>query len=232
MPRFFLKERNEDLIELMDDPACDPDRLTRTYDWFAVLNPWLARWNAVYASDIRPMLRVDRPTRILDIGCGGGDLLRLLGSLAARDGFAVSLHGIDPDERAIMHAVGKDSPVDIDYRTKHSSVLVSEGERFDIVVSNHVLHHLNSGQLRGLLEDSEALSDGLVLHNDIRRDDLAWLSFWPVGWWCRGSFILQDGLLSIRRAWHPDDLEGILPPSWEVVRREPFRSLLIHRKAL
>lgn len=229
MPRFFLRNRNAELVERMDDPDCDLDRLERTYDWFSVLNPWLARWNAIYRTHVRPSLHVDRPTRVLDVGCGGGDLLRFLGSQAEKDGFSVSLLGIDPDERAIEYARKQNSDVAIEYRTVHSSALVEEGRKFDLIVSNHVLHHLDPGQFKTLIQDSERLSDGVVLHNDICRDDLAWFSFWPVGGLCRKSFILEDGLRSIRRAWHPDELTALVPSSWEIRRKAPFRTLLIHR---
>jgi len=231
MPRLILKNRDSDLIELMDDPDCDLDQLERTYDWFSILNPWLARWNAIYRTYVRPSLHADRPSRILDIGCGGGDLLRFLGAKAKKDGFAVSLLGVDPDERAIKYAREQYSNVPIEYRAVHSSVLVQEDQRFDIIVSNHVLHHLDPDQFKTLINDSEQLSDGLVIHNDICRDDLAWLAFWPVGGLCRKSFILEDGLRSIRRAWHPDELKDLVPSFWTIQRQAPFRTLLIHRKA-
>lgn len=231
MPRWVLSKRNADLIELMDDPDCDPHRLARTYDWFAHLNPWLARWTAVYSTLIRPALRPGMPNRILDIGCGGGDLLELVKKLAVKDGFEVELTGIDPDERAIAHARERVSDPQITLRDVHSSELVNEGAEFDIVLSNHVLHHLDDNQLQGLLRDSQTLASMLVLHNDICRDDLAWLAFWPVGLVCRRSFILTDGLRSIRRAWHPDELTYIVPSGWEIREKPPFRTLLIYRSA-
>lgn len=229
MPRWILSERAVDLDEIMDDPDCDENGLHRTYRWFERLNPWLARWRTLYRSHLSPMMRSDRPTRILDIGCGGGDLLRLIANEAAREGKAVELTGIDPDERAITYARRQSSTSAIAYRAVHSSELIEEGASFDVVVSNHVLHHLSPESLDTLLNHSAALSTGLVLHNDICRDDLAWLSFLPIGLIARGSFIMTDGLRSIRRAWHPDDLQTRLPAGWASEKLAPFRMLLINR---
>ncbi|MGB1376159.1 MAG: methyltransferase domain-containing protein [Rhodothermales bacterium] len=226
MPRWILKARAVHLDEIMDDPDCDPVQLGNTYEWFERLNPWLGRWNAVYRSHIRPHLHPDRTTRILDIGCGAGDVLRLIGRLAERDGFEVQSLGIDPDPRAISYARQLGDGPALSFEACHSSDLVTRGASFDVVLSNHVLHHLTSDQLRVLVNDSETLSNSLVVHNDIKRDDLAWVAFLPVGMICRNSFILTDGLRSIRRAWHTEELEPMLPSGWTVETRSPFRLLL------
>ncbi len=228
MPRWFLSKRAIDLSEIMDDPDCDPDLLINTYAWFARLNPLLGRWKSVYRTLIRPILRPERATRILDIGCGAGDVLRLIRHLASQDGFDLELMGIDPDERAIICAREMPSNTGISFDPVHSSELVTRGDQFDIVISNHVLHHLSPGELLTLAHDSALLAGDLVIHNDIKRDDLAWLFFWPVGLVCRNSFILTDGLRSIRRAWHPKELRRLLPNRWTVETRTPFRLLLIH----
>lgn len=228
MPRWILTSRNTGLVERMDDPACDPVRLDRTYVWFARINPWLARWNGVYRHYLRPVLREQPRARILDLGCGGGDVARLILRHARNDGFAPSILGADPDRRALEHA-RRFPESDLTFRACLSSELVSEGARFDIVISNHVIHHLDDGELRAFLNDSVALSRRLVVHNDIRRDDLAWLAFWPVGLPAHfNSFILEDGLRSIRRSWHPKELAPHLPDGWRIKTEEPFRLLLLH----
>ena len=117
-------------------------------------------------------------------------------------------------------------PPSLTFKSCHSSELVAQGASFDIVISNHVLHHLRAEELRVLIADSDCLSTGVVVHNDIKRDDVAWLSFVPVGLLCRNSFIMTDGLRSIRRAWHPDELASSLLPGWSVETRWPFRLLL------
>ena len=48
-------------------------------------------------SAVVPVLHMDRPLRILDLGCGYGRLLRFLGLAAPYS----AIHGVDPDRRAI-----------------------------------------------------------------------------------------------------------------------------------
>ena len=228
MPRWILSSRHAELTELMDAPDCDPVLLDSTYVWFARMNPWLARWRSVYKRHVRPLLHAVEHPRILDLGCGGGDVARLIRHLARRDGFAPEILGIDPEERAISFARNHPDSDGIGFRACFSGELVQEGVTFDLVISNHVLHHLDEKPLRAFLSDSRTLSCNLVLHNDIQRDDLAWLGFWPIGAIPHlNSFILTDGLRSVRRAWHPDEILPLLPTGWRAESMAPFRMLLM-----
>lgn len=230
----LLRRRNTGEPELMDDPDCDPVVLDNTYRWFGVVNPLVAAWRPVYRQRIRPVLRaataLGRTATVLDVGCGGGDVARALAQWAARDGLEVTVTAIDPDPRAHAWASGHDDGAGLDYRPASSAELVAAGERFDVVVSNHVLHHLSAAELTGLLGDSEALARTLVLHNDLRRSRAAWTLYWvatlPLA--RARTFLRFDGLLSIRRSYRPGELADILPLGWRVLRQRPFRLLALH----
>lgn len=222
--------RDTRLTELMDDPECDPERLRRTLQRFDIVNRAVSRWGAVYRSLLRPLLlRLDRRARILDIGCGGGDVLRRLVRFARDDGFDIEGLGIDPDPRALE--VAERAPLDgVSFRRAYSRDLVDEGARFDVVVSNHLLHHLDDDELAELISDSEALATGLCAHSDIVRSRLAYAAFsvaaLPVA---PGTFLRVDGLRSIRRSYRPEELAARLPEHWAVERPGLFRLLAVHR---
>ncbi|MBO1900922.1 methyltransferase domain-containing protein [Leucobacter weissii] len=227
-----LSERETRLRELMDDPACDPVRLRRTLERFALVNRAVSCWGAVYRARLRPLLRrLDRPARLLDIGCGGGDVVRRLVRLARSDGFGVEALGIDPDPRALEVARAAKTMPGVSYEQARSRALVERGERFDLVISNHLLHHLDDGSLEQLIADSEALATGLCLHSDIARSDGAYALFSvavpPIA---PGSFLLVDGLRSIRRSYAPAELRARLPPDWRVERPGRFRLLAVNRR--
>lgn len=226
-----LAVRDPSLAELMDDPECDPLRLRRTLERFGVVNRAVACWNRVYRTLLRPELAaVTGPARILDIGCGSGDVLRRLVRLAGRDGFVVSGVGIDPDPRALEAARAADVGRDLDFRTAHSSELVAAGDRFDIVISNHLLHHLDDVSRSGVISDSEALAERVSAHSDIARGRIAYAAFavaaLPLA---PGSFIRVDGLRSIRRSYTHAELAAALPAGWAVERPGRFRLLAVRR---
>ena len=136
-----LDARDQEATEEMDDPGCDPHRLARTYSAFRIVNALVAGWRTTYVRDLRPRLRGRGANTLLDIGCGGGDITRALARWARRDGLTLRATGIDPDPRAHAWASRQPDVDGVDFRRVRSEDLVAEGARFDLVVSNHLLHH-------------------------------------------------------------------------------------------
>ena len=221
-----LSRRGVDLVELMDDPGCDPRLLTETYRAFPVVNGLVAGWRHTYRRRLRPLLSSVRPTRLLDVGSGGGDVARALAAWARRDGLLLDVVAVDPDPRAHDHASARPAP-GVEFRRASSTDLVRAGETFDVVVSNHVLHHLDDDARAALLDDSARLATRLVLHADIERARVAYLAYRAATWpWRTRSFVHVDGLLSIRRSFTPGELAAVAPPGWRVERQRPFRVVL------
>lgn len=226
--RVDLRHRETRLAELMDDPACDLDALRRTYRHFAVVNRLVAGWRAVYTRRLRPLLReASGTTTLLDIGSGGGDVPRALARWAARDGVRLDVTAIDPDARAHDFATSRPATPGLTFRRATSTELVAAGERFDLVTSNHVLHHLDPDALSVFLADSAHLARRLVVHSDIERGRLAYgLYAAATTGPFRGSFIHVDGLRSIRRSYRADELQKAVPTGWRASSERPFRVLL------
>jgi 2-polyprenyl-3-methyl-5-hydroxy-6-metoxy-1,4-benzoquinol methylase len=230
----WLAVRDVDAVELMDDPAADPAALDRTYDRFRLVNAVVSNPGAVYRDWVRPRLSVTHRTRLLDVGAGGADLPRALLARARRDGLPLEVVAIDPDERAAAWVAAQRPIAGLEYRRATSGELADAGERFDVVLSNHVLHHLDGPELGALLADSERLvtPGGVAVHGDIARGPFAYAGFWagtlPFAWnLLAGSFIRADGLTSIRRSFTPAELAAAVPAGWRVRRAIPSRLELI-----
>jgi 2-polyprenyl-3-methyl-5-hydroxy-6-metoxy-1,4-benzoquinol methylase len=227
----LLRQRAEADIEQMDRPDCDDRLLDNTYRQFGVINRVLSGWRRLYAREIRTINAPGpRPVTVLDIGSGGGDLAVMLARWAARDGKAMQITGIDPDPRAARFARQRPSMPGVEFREAHSADLVREGARFDVVISNHVLHHLAPGELRQLLADSEILATRKALHNDLVRSPAAFALFSVAALPFRHSFIRADGLTSIRRSYRPAELAATAPPGWSVERPWAFHQVLTYRR--
>ncbi len=221
-----LRERDAALTELMDDPACDPQRLAATYRRFGLVNRLVSGWGAVWRQRLSPALRrVGGPVRVLDLGSGGGDLVVRLAALARRDGLRAEWVGADPDPRAHAVAAALERP-GIRFVQADSAALLAAGERFDAVVSNHVLHHLDADGMARFAAESRALSRGPVLHGDIARGALAY-GLYAVGITplAPGTFLRTDGLRSIRRSYRAPELAAALGEPWRVSTPAPFRVL-------
>ncbi|WP_298039322.1 methyltransferase domain-containing protein [uncultured Microbacterium sp.] len=223
--------------ELMDDPDADLDMLERTYRRFAIVNAVVSRRRRVYRREIRPRVARNSPVRVLDIGSGGADMARAIVHWAHRDGASVDVTALDLDPRAVSWARANDTGDAVHHRCASSSALADAGEKFDVVLSNHLLHHLDETDRAALLADSERLvaPGGVALHCDIERSRLAYASYdLGTALFARtvlaGSFIRADGLTSIRRSYTAAELVAVAPPGWHVERTFPARLALRHEQ--
>lgn len=229
--RVRLDRRATDLPELMDDPDCDLEQLRLTYERFDVVNRLVSGWRRTWRRHVVPLAveaaGAGRRLRLLDVGSGGGDVPRAFARWAARSGLPVDVTAVDPDARAHAFATGRPTG-GVTFRAASSADLVAEGARFDVVTSNHVLHHLDDAGRTAVLADSERLAERLVLHGDLERGRLAYAAWWVGTLPVRRSFLRTDGLRSIRRSWTAAELRGVVPSGWRVERQRPCRLLLVH----
>lgn len=109
--------------------------------------------------------------RVLDVGCGTGNLLRTTGK--QRPG--VVLTGLDPDPRALARAGRKAGRAGLEVRLDHgfAQELPHPDDSFDRVFSSLMLHHLNSASKDALLAEVRRVlrPDGLLVLADAVLDD-------------------------------------------------------------
>lgn len=228
----FLSNREPELREKMEDLDCELITLRNTYEQFGTINKILGGWDKIYRDRIRPvLLKEPEAASILDIGCGGGDIIRALSKMTKDDDFEVNFTGIDPDLRAIDFAREKNLDPFSEFIECTSAELVDMQQKFTIVISNHLLHHLGDEDLKNICRDSEQLSTQLVIFSDIERSDIGYGCFRAIAPMIfKNSFIAEDGIISIRRSYRSDELREKLPTGWVVQTQFPFRLLAIHEK--
>src|SRR5689334_10353565 len=94
MPDF--SKRSQD-IEQMDDLNSSGDIIRQTLRELEFINKWLGG-NAVTMSGLSKILKhCDRRKQLViaDLGCGSGDMLKLIDRWAQRHGYSVRLVGFD-----------------------------------------------------------------------------------------------------------------------------------------
>lgn len=176
-------------------------------------------------------MKENRTYSLLDIGFGGGDVPISLAKWAIQDRIKLNITAIDTDPRA-LEFVQKNYPEGlIKWRHVSSTDLALKRERYDFVVSNHVLHHLKPDQLSKLFKEARELATLKVLFNDIERSDIGYSLFNVFSRFLfRRSFITEDGLTSIKRSFTRQELVQIVPSGWKVETLFPFRLLLKYDK--
>lgn len=222
------------VAEAIDAPDCDAETLRRTYAHLAIINATLSRIGGLLGRHvIADAARVGGSATVLEIGCGGGDVLAWLARASARAGVDVHLLGMDSDPRAVARAR--------QVLARYPNARIEQGslddlERlsssWDYVFCNHVLHHIPPDLVVPSLRKLRLAARRRLLVNDLERSGLAyWLYTVLAGVAFRRSFVYADGRVSIRKGFRVPELEAAcvqagFPPGFRVERVAPWRVVI------
>jgi 2-polyprenyl-3-methyl-5-hydroxy-6-metoxy-1,4-benzoquinol methylase len=225
--------RARTIREAMEDPAASPRLVRNTLGQFRAVNRLFASWGRTFRTFILPrMPDRSRPYELLDIGFGGGDVARDLWRRARARGVRLRVTAIDRDPRclAFVRQFGRHEGIRFLAADHHE--LLRRGERFDFVISNHTMHHHEPEALGAFLGEAAVLATDTAVLSDIHRSRLAYFGFALLtAPFFHRSFVVRDGLASIRRSYREEELLGIVPPGWTVRSQFPFRLVLVNRRA-
>jgi SAM-dependent methyltransferase len=146
------------------------------------------------------------PVHIVDVGCGGGDLLRRIARWAWKHSIAVQLTGIDLNPYA-ARAAAEFTPKEFGITWVTGNALEYRPEKpVDIFVSSLMAHHLEDEEIVALLRWMEATAQVGWFINDLERSERSYRMFeWVerIARWHR--FVRHDGPISFRRAFRKED---------------------------
>ncbi|HYF07559.1 MAG TPA: methyltransferase domain-containing protein, partial [Acetobacteraceae bacterium] len=145
---------------------------------------------------------------VLDVGAGGGDMLRRIAAWGERRGIALDLAGLDLSPAAGRAAEAAGTPG----RWITADLFeLPEAERFDVVVSALFTHHLPDPQLVRFLQwmDRRARLGWLV--SDLHRHWIPWVGLWAGTRLLRlDPMVVHDSTISVARACTRADWERLL----------------------
>jgi SAM-dependent methyltransferase len=224
--------------ELMDDPAANPLELRANFEDLRRINE---RWGGHHSTRaaLAPALSHWPPGHllsILDVGCGGGDLLVALAQDCRARRIPARLVGVDRSREGLQIAGA--------CRSKFPEILLLRGnaldlpfkeKSFDFIVCSLVLHHLPPDQGVKFLQALGALSRQGVVISDLRRGRIEYaVTFLFTRLFTRERMTRSDGPLSVLRALTLDEARSLTRAAgWTdcVVRKSfPLRLVLMDRE--
>jgi 2-polyprenyl-3-methyl-5-hydroxy-6-metoxy-1,4-benzoquinol methylase len=185
----------------MDDPGLDRARHVHALVALRAINTVSLAGVRVWREVSRLGEALGRPVRVLDLACGGGDVLHHVARRASAAGKDVDLHGCDLSPVALGEAE-RAAPAGPSMRFFELDVLrdaIPGG--YDLVTSSLFLHHLERPDVVSLLRRSAAAAGSGVLFQDLRRTRLGYLFAWiGLHTLTTSEIARHDGLLSVRAA--------------------------------
>ncbi|UWY27356.1 methyltransferase domain-containing protein [Flavobacterium sp. TR2] len=206
------KYRTEE-IEIMDDFSLEGEELIGALDQIAAINQLLGG-NKLTLHGIKKLLRktdISKTIIIADIGCGNGDMLRMLAKYGKKCNLNFKLVGIDANAFTIAYAkmLSKDFS-NIEYLCMDIFSEEFSQLRYDIVLCTLTLHHFSTNQIEEIMDVlNKNASMGIVV-NDLHRSKLAYRLFQLIGYvFNLNDMSRNDGLISILKGFKKNELEHL-----------------------
>jgi 2-polyprenyl-3-methyl-5-hydroxy-6-metoxy-1,4-benzoquinol methylase len=201
-------------IEIMDDLDCRGEVVDQTLRELDFINHWLGG-NAVTLNGLQSVWKTipkAQKTSIVDLGCGSGEMLRLIAKRTTKSGRQVDLIGLDANPNITLYAQTHSCGFE---NIKIETVnIFSEGFRqrkFDIVLATLFLHHFTEEELIGILASLKNQVRYGIIINDIHRHPLAFYSIKLLTMlFSKSAMVKFDAPLSVLRAFKKTELINIL----------------------
>jgi SAM-dependent methyltransferase len=233
--------RRQRLPELMDQPGLDPGEHERALAGLRRINA-ISRCSASLFAPIQELAAClpERPLRVLDLACGGGDTAIDLALMGRRRGIELEVEGCDLNPEAVAIATANARRRGLALRFFAADALadpLAEGpgdagsEDYHVVLCSLFLHHLDGRDAERLLALMARRAGRLVLVNDLIRSPLGFALAWAgTRLLSRSPVVHTDGPLSVRGAFRLAEVSAMAARAglagFELRRCWPERYLL------
>ena len=194
----------------MDDFLLEGEELRTTLDKIAKINRFLGG-NNITLNGVKKLLSTsdkNETITIVDMGCGNGDMLRMLSDYGKRHHIKLSMLGIDANPYTINYAgdLSKDY-TNISYLCADIFEENFEDVKYDIVLCTLTIHHFDDEEILRLLGSLVNVSKLGVVINDLQRSKIAYRLFQTIAVLFRLNRMTKvDGLVSILRGFKKEEL--------------------------
>jgi SAM-dependent methyltransferase len=201
--------------ELMDDLALSGEALRRNLEELERINHWLGGYQVVTDALARLPLTAapwSQPLTLADLGCGGGDTLRVIARWARKRNLPLNLEGLDANAFMVAYAAAKCRPFpNIQIRLENILSPGFQSRQFDVIVCSLFCHHFTDQQLIDLFRQLHRQARVALIINDLHRHPLAYYGIKTLTRLLPCSHLVRhDAPLSVLRAFKRPDLERLL----------------------
>lgn len=201
--------------EIMDDLDGDGAAMDQALRELEIINLLLGG-NNVSTDGLEILLKRkqsnEQPVKIADIGCGGGDILKLMAKWGRKKGIKLELTGIDANPHVVAYA--KKNTVNFPEINYQKSDIFSndfKNQQFDIIHCCLFTHHFTDDKLIELFSGLKKQVRIGIIVNDLHRHWFAYYSIKAITKLAsKSDMVKNDGPISVLRAFKKEDLKKIL----------------------
>jgi 2-polyprenyl-3-methyl-5-hydroxy-6-metoxy-1,4-benzoquinol methylase len=159
---------------------------------------------------LRRVMRGRELRSLLDVGSGGGDMLRQITQTMPQQAASIAMTGVDLNPWSRQAAAAHKAAVPLYYETMNIFDYPPT-RQFDVIISSLFTHHLDETQLVNFLRWMEAHATAGWFINDLHRH---WLPYYFIKLttrlFSRDPMIRHDAAVSVARSFKRDDWQRLL----------------------
>lgn len=210
MPDFSKRSYEKELLDRTDIPFTD---IKRNMQELEFINTNLGGHQITLSGLKKICKKINRnKISVCEIGCGGGDNLKVIQKWCRKNNFHVQLTGIDINKDCIEYAIENCSELaDKNFIISDYRLVDFGNSKPDIIFSSLFTHHLNDDQFKAMLQWSKQNSTTGFFVNDLHRHFLAYYSIKLLTRLFSKSYLVKnDAPLSVRRGFSRKEIEKLL----------------------
>jgi 2-polyprenyl-3-methyl-5-hydroxy-6-metoxy-1,4-benzoquinol methylase len=194
----------------MDDFGLEGEKLRDALDKIAKINQLLGG-NQLTLQGVKSLingLNTSKEISIVDVGCGNGDMLRILAVYGKENRLNFKLIGIDANNFTVSHARNLSTEYEnISYRCEDIFEKSFQQLNYDIVLCTLTLHHFKDDEIVTLLKIFQQNAQIGIVINDLQRSAISYRLFQALCFVFRlNEMSKEDGLVSILRGFKKEEL--------------------------
>ncbi len=199
-----------DKSEIMDDFTIQGNVLKENLNEIAKINQLLGG-NQLTLQGFKKLIATvpkKNKIKIVDIGCGNGDMLRIIADYGIKNDYDFELLGIDANNFAINYARELSIQYsNISYSCENIFNEVFNEFKYDILLCTLTLHHFKYNEIIELMTVFNKNSKIGIIINDLHRSAISYRLFQILGIVFKlSSMSREDGLTSILRGFKKEEL--------------------------
>jgi 2-polyprenyl-3-methyl-5-hydroxy-6-metoxy-1,4-benzoquinol methylase len=200
-------------VEIMDDLDCKGEVVNQTLRELEFINRTLGG-NQITVTGINDLLKDESQTdlEIVDLGCGGGDMLVLLAKEFSMKNRKARFLGVDANPNIIDYAQSHvQNFSNIEFETVNILSSEFQSKKFDIAIATLFFHHFTSEQLSNIIAKLHSQCRVGIVINDLHRHPLAFYSIKLLTkLFSKSTMVKFDAPLSVLRGFSRKEMIEIL----------------------
>jgi len=172
---------------------------------------------------------------VCEIGCGGGDNLRVIKEFCKKQNINIILAGVDIKKECIDYAVERNPELNADWICSDYKLVEFKQAKPDVIFSSLFCHHFSQEELVQMMEWMKNNCRQGFFINDLHRHPLAYFSIkWITKIFSDSYLVKNDAPLSVARAFSKKDWQEVFAKAgisnYSIHWKWAFRHLIVYHK--